>query len=191
MLARGTQTIINQVQAMKRMVDDFRDYARLPSPTMAPVDINALVREVLVLYEGSRVMIHAELAADASPVLGDATQLRQVIHNLVQNAQDATPPAAGPVLLQTRLAESGRRVRLTVQDNGPGFPEAILKRAFEPYVTTKSKGTGLGLAVVKKIMDEHGGRIDIGHRLDGDRIVGARVSLLFKVAQTQQDEATS
>ena len=103
----------------------------------------------------------------------------------------ATPSGAGPVLLQTRLTESGRRVRLVVQDNGPGFPEAILKRAFEPYVTTKSKGTGLGLAVVKKIMDEHGGRIDIGHRMDGDRILGARVSLSFKVAETQQDEATS
>jgi nitrogen fixation/metabolism regulation signal transduction histidine kinase len=92
MLERSTTTIVNQVEAMKNLVNAFRDYARLPTPVMAPVDLNALVREVLVLYEGSRVMIHAELAPSLPPVLGDATQIRQVIHNLLQNAEDALMP---------------------------------------------------------------------------------------------------
>lgn len=190
LLGRSVRIIVDQVDAMKRLVNDFRDYARLPAAQLMPIDLNALISDILVLYDPTSVPVQLDLEP-VPLVLADAQQVRQVIHNLVQNAQDATPPGAGPVLLQTRLTESGRRVRLVVQDNGPGFPEAILKRAFEPYVTTKSKGTGLGLAVVKKIMDEHGGRIDIGHRLDGERILGARVSLSFKVAQTQQDEATS
>ncbi len=190
LLAKSVRTIVDQVDAMKRLVNEFRDYARLPAAQLAPIDLNALVTDILGLYDQAVVPVRLDLSP-CPPVLADVQQVRQVIHNLVQNAQDATPPGAGPVLLQTRLAESGRRVRLLVQDHGPGFPEAILKRAFEPYVTTKAKGTGLGLAVVKKIMDEHRGRVDIAHRMDGDRIAGARVSLSFMVADTQQDEATS
>ncbi len=188
LLARSVRTIVDQVDAMKRLVNEFRDYARLPAAQLAPLDLNALVSDILGLYDQAVVPVRLDLEP-CPPVLADAQQVRQVIHNLVQNAQDATPPGAGPVLLQTRLAENGRRVRLVVQDSGPGFPEAMLKRAFEPYVTTKAKGTGLGLAVVKKIMDEHRGRVDIGHRMDGDRIAGARVSLSFMVADTQQNDA--
>ena len=90
------------------------------------------------------------------------------------------PDAA--VLLRTRRSDSGKWVRLAVLDQGPGFAEHILKRAFEPYVTTKAKGTGLGLAVVKKIMDEHGGRIDLSNRLTEGKVAGAQVSLSFAVA---------
>ena len=190
LLAKSVRTIVDQVDAMKRLVNEFRDYARLPAAQLAPLDLNALIADILGLYDPSAVPVQLDLSP-CPPVLADAQQVRQVVHNLVQNAQDATPPGAGPVLLQTRLAENGRRVRLVVQDCGPGFPEAILKRAFEPYVTTKAKGTGLGLAVVKKIMNEHRGRVDIAHRMDGDRIAGARVSLSFMVADTQQNEATS
>ena len=86
------------------------------------------------------------------------------------------------VLLRTRVGDSGRWVRLSVIDQGPGFSEPILKRAFEPYVTSKPKGTGLGLAVVKKIMDEHGGRVDISNRLIDGKVAGAQVSLSFEVA---------
>jgi len=113
--------------------------------------------------------------------------VRQVVHNLVQNAQDATPPGAPAVLLRTRASDGGRWVRLQVLDHGPGFAEAILKRAFEPYVTSKAKGTGLGLAVVKKIIDEHGGRIDIGHWQDDEGQGGAQVSLSLRVATLQQN----
>jgi nitrogen fixation/metabolism regulation signal transduction histidine kinase len=123
-------------------------------------------------------------------IKGDATQLRQVIHNLLQNAQDAVADRANAsVLLETKTVEYGdpdilgrtpRAVRMTVSDNGPGFPARILTRAFEPYVTTKAKGTGLGLATVKKIVDEHGARIDIRNRdMTESEDGGAQISILF------------
>ncbi|GAB6847011.1 MULTISPECIES: PAS domain-containing sensor histidine kinase [Paraburkholderia] len=190
-LKRGATTIVNQVAAMKQMVDNFRDYARTPPAVLANLQLNDLVSEVLTLYgiEEGKSAIHVELAA--LPVIrGDATQLRQVIHNLLQNAQDAVADVEQPrVLLETRTVEYGDpdaegktrvAVRLTVSDNGPGFPARILTRAFEPYVTTKAKGTGLGLAMVKKIVDEHGARIDIRNRLRaGDVVEGAQISILF------------
>jgi len=112
--------------------------------------------------------------------------LRQVLHNLLQNAQDATESAGNSnlahcVTLKTQWLESAGRVRLSVLDCGTGFPEHILKRVFEPYVTTKTRGTGLGLAVVKKIADEHGARVDIVNRVVGAKVVGAQVSLSFTV----------
>jgi nitrogen fixation/metabolism regulation signal transduction histidine kinase len=129
------------------------------------------------------VPVRAELDPAAPRILGDAQQLRQVIHNLLQNAQDATEGRpTREVLVRTQWNEASRRVRLVVQDSGAGFPEHILKRAFEPYVTTKTKGTGLGLAVVKKIADEHGARIDLKNRTDNGVVLGAQVSLSFAVA---------
>ena len=193
MLGRSVDTIVNQVQAMKTLVNEFRDYARLPSAHLVPLDLNALVTEVLGLYGAAQESgrLHAELAPALPPIVGDHTQLRQVIHNLVQNALDAVAEREdGQVSLVTEVArtEQGapRVVRLHVLDNGPGFSEKVLKRAFEPYVTTKSKGTGLGLAVVKKIADEHGARIRIAN-LGGDAADpavpgltrGAQVSLSF------------
>jgi nitrogen fixation/metabolism regulation signal transduction histidine kinase len=116
-------------------------------------------------------------------IMGDAQQLRQVLHNLLQNAQDATEGAAvREVTVLTQWNEAARRARLIVQDTGSGFPAHILKRAFEPYVTTKAKGTGLGLAVVKKIAEEHGARIDLKNRIENGVVVGAQVSLSFAVA---------
>jgi nitrogen fixation/metabolism regulation signal transduction histidine kinase len=171
LLNRSVSTIVTQVQAMKQLVDEFRDYARLPAAKLEPLDLNALAHEVLALY--GQPIEHGRLKAELEPhmprILGDATQLRQVIHNLVQNALDAVGEREhGLVQLQTQTArgEDGgvRAVRLNVLDNGGGFPDKVLKRAFEPYVTTKTKGTGLGLAVVKKIADEHGARVRIGNR---------------------------
>ncbi len=190
-LKRGATTIVNQVAAMKQMVDDFREYARTPPAVLASLQLNELVTEVLALYgiDERKSAIRVELSA--LPVIrGDATQLRQVIHNLLQNAQDAVADVENPrVLLETKTVEYGDpdadgkvrvAVRLTVSDNGPGFPARILTRAFEPYVTTKAKGTGLGLATVKKIVDEHGARIDIRNRMRaGDVIEGAQISILF------------
>ncbi|WP_310630386.1 ATP-binding protein [Paraburkholderia sp.] len=160
MLARATQTIVNQVEAMKSMVNDFRDYARMPLPSLAPVDLNALIREVLVLYESSRVEIHTQLGEALPAVNGDATQLRQVIHNLLTNAEDALSEHEEP-RIEILTRRDGRRVELVIRDNGTGFPPALLARAFEPYVTTKPRGSGLGLAIVKKIVDEHRGEITI------------------------------
>ena len=185
LLTKSVKTIVDQVEAMKRLVNEFRDYARLPAAELAPVDLNALVSEVMQLYlsDNAVVPVITELDSNAKPILGDAQLLRQVIHNLLQNAQDAQEGKDNAlVTLKTDYSETSNRVRLTVRDNGSGFPEHILKRAFEPYVTTKVKGSGLGLAVVKKIADEHGARIDISNRVTDGMIQGAQVSLSFALA---------
>lgn len=159
-LERATQTIITQVDVMKAMVDAFSQYARAPETRLAALDVNQVVREVLTLYEAHKVRIQPELAPVLPPVRGDQAKLRQVIHNLVQNAEDAVESVDGPaIVVRTEPAAGG--VRLRVRDNGCGFPEHILARAFEPYVTTKARGTGLGLAIVRKIVEEHQGMIEI------------------------------
>ena len=187
MLSKSVKTIVDQVDAMKRLVNDFRDYARLPTAELKPLDLNALVTDVMQLYadDASVLPVRVELDPAATAIRGDAQQLRQVIHNLLQNAQDAQEGRGTEhpvqITLKTEYSSSARRVRLIVRDNGSGFPDHILKRAFEPYVTTKSKGTGLGLAVVKKIADEHGARIDISNRVADGAVQGAQVSLSFAV----------
>ena len=185
LLTKSVKTIVDQVDAMKRLVNEFRDYARLPAAELKPVDLNALINDVIQLYgaDNAVVPVRAELDLQAPLIKGDAQQLRQVIHNLVQNAQDAQEGLAHAVVtVKTEYAKATSRVRLSVRDNGSGFPEHILKRAFEPYVTTKVKGTGLGLAVVKKIADEHAARVDISNRVTDGVVTGAQVSLSFAVA---------
>jgi nitrogen fixation/metabolism regulation signal transduction histidine kinase len=193
LLTKSVKTIVDQVDAMKRLVNEFRDYARLPAAELKPVNLNALVQDTLHLYDsGTAVPVCLELDAQCPPVLGDAQQLRQVVHNLLQNALDACESANTvaqddrSVILRTQWQPATGRVRLSVLDRGTGFPEHILKRAFEPYVTTKAKGTGLGLAVVKKIADEHGSRIDIANRVVDGVVVGAQVSLSLAVDNSAQ-----
>ena len=186
MLTRSSRTIVNQVEALKNMVNDFRDYARTPPPTLAPVDLNALAREVLDLYDNG-IEMGVELAEGLPPVLADATQIRQVLHNLVKNAKEALkehPPAAARVSIATRRQE--RRAVLAVCDNGAGFPARILDRAFEPYVTSKARGTGLGLAIVKKIIDEHRGDVHLGNRDGG----GAEVTIALPFAGQETKVST-
>ena len=162
-LRHATQTIINQVAALKTMVDDFRNYARMPAPVPVRLDLNALVVDVLALYENSSVPIVRRMAHALPPVHADPAQIRQVLHNLVQNAQDALVEREKP-LIEVRTELAGDRVQLSVADNGCGFHEDMMSRIFEPYVTTKPRGTGLGLAIVKKIVDEHRGEIEIENR---------------------------
>jgi nitrogen fixation/metabolism regulation signal transduction histidine kinase len=229
-LVRGASTIVNQVAAMKRMVDDFREYARVPPARLGPLDLNALIEEVAGLYGADSAAIDVnratsttgaplqlQLAAGLPLIEGDATQLRQVIHNLLSNAQEAmahmpaeAQPASPRILVRTELVSVGevaggpagsgaRAVRLAVEDSGPGFATNILRRAFEPYVTTKPSGTGLGLAMVKKIVDEHGARIELVNRnpvppvpgaASAAAAPGATVTILFRrLAQTEQDAA--
>ena len=174
-LTRGTQTIIAQVGAMKHMVDDFGIYARQPRPgTMQSVDVGVLLKDVLALYENLRPHIDLNLPSEPLVVMGEPTRLRQVFHNLLQNAIDAQAESQEPhydIDLETRNDE----IVLAFGDAGPGFPDSVLRRAFEPYVTTKAKGTGLGLAIVKKIVDEHHGRVDLANRAPR----GARVTLVL------------
>lgn len=177
MLNRSTQTIINQVQAMKNMVNEFSDYARMPAPELASIDLNALIGEVLGLYETSQARITLELDPRLPPVHGDASQLRQIIHNLLRNAEDAQDGSdEAQIGVFTKYADA--MAELTVTDCGPGFPPEIMARVFEPYVTTKARGTGLGLAIVKKIVDEHQGTIRINNR----QPLGAEVSIRLPLA---------
>ncbi|MET3106889.1 nitrogen fixation/metabolism regulation signal transduction histidine kinase [Oxalobacteraceae bacterium GrIS 2.11] len=189
-LSKSTTTIVNQVNSMKRMVDDFRDYARTPPAMLTPLNLNGLIDEVMNLYIGgdNADVIHVKLSPDLPTVLGDATQLRQVIHNLLQNAQDSVNEQHGTTSARhidviTEVVHYNNSddktlsaASLSIIDNGTGFSSKILARAFEPYVTSKPRGTGLGLAVVRKIIEEHGGRIDIKNRSDGN---GAKISILL------------
>ncbi|MEO8566685.1 MAG: ATP-binding protein [Betaproteobacteria bacterium] len=163
-LTRATRTIVAQVGAMKHMVDDFAIYARQSRPgRMQPVDINALLLDVLGLYENLRPHVSLRLAEGDPVIHGEPTRLRQVIHNLLQNAIDAQAESPDPAY-DIGLEVRGDEVALSIGDRGGGFPDDVVRRAFEPYVTTKAKGTGLGLAIVKKIAEEHHGRVTIENR---------------------------
>ena len=191
MLVRGVGVIVDQVEAMKQLVNEFRDYARLPSAQLHPLALNGLALDVASLYGQAQEQgqLTLSLGSDLPDILGDAAQLRQVIHNLVQNALDAVSSREAPQVVLATEAVRGEAdgavtaVRLSVVDNGPGFDEQVLRRAFEPYVTTKPRGTGLGLAVVKKIADEHRARVRLRNRHEGDvpdaPVTGARVSISF------------
>ncbi len=203
-LVRGAATIVSQVAAMKRMVDDFRKYAAVPPADLVPLDLNPLIEEVAQLYESGSPTngggITLQLESGLPRIEGDETQLRQIIHNLIVNAQDALSlaPAERPsrIILRTETvtvrepgAAPAAAVRLTVEDNGPGFAAHILKRAFEPYVTSKPNGTGLGLAMVKKIVDEHGARVELFNRTGGN--AGASVVIVFRRLAATADTRNS
>ena len=179
-LRRGAGTIVAQVAAMKQMVDDFAVYARQPLPgRMQAVDLTALLQDVLALYENLRPQVALSLPAAPLVIQGEPTRLRQVFHNLLQNAIDAQADSPTP-RYEITLAERPDGAALTFADAGPGFGDEVLHRAFEPYVTTKAKGTGLGLAIVKKIIEEHHGRVELANRVPH----GAQVTLIFRHAGT-------
>lgn len=184
-LERSTATIINQVEAMKNLVNDFRDYARLPTPKFLPVDLAALLQEILDLYESSALRIVTHFEADLPLLYADAAQMRQIIHNLLQNAEDALAEHPAPRLEITATRLDARHARLLFCDNGSGFPPELLARAFEPYFTTKSKGTGLGLAIIKKIVDEHGGEVRIGNSHETG---GALIAMTLPLYLPETDE---
>ncbi len=174
MLKRATGTIVNQVTALKGMVDDFSQYARASRMSAEQISLNDLVREVLVLYESMGVPIEPHLADNLPLVAADPALLRQVLHNLIQNAIDALAGAEQPrIVVSSALADEG--IELSVLDNGAGIADTMIGRIFEPYVTTKPKGTGLGLAIVKKIVDEHHGQIQV----ENVKPHGAHVSIVL------------
>ena len=180
LLDRATHTIIQQVEAMKQMVNAFSEYARTPRMEIARFDVNALIREVCDLYahQEKPLAITLSLAPDLPPIEADAGRLRQVLHNLLRNALEALEHQdEGRVEISTRRVTSPEAdlIEIKVSDNGPGFLRDIVHQAFEPYVTSKPKGTGLGLAIVKKLVEEHGGHIVARNREQG----GAEISILI------------
>lgn len=193
-LQRSTETIVNQVEALKKMVNEFSEYARIPELEMVQIDFNRLIHEVLALYETSNAKtessqcpeIKLALSANLLLIRGDPARLRQVIHNLLQNAQDALADTKnGTITVSTDMISGS--VKLCIIDNGKGFAEEIKTLAFEPYVTTKPRGTGLGLPIVKKIVDEHNGAIQI----ENIQPHGARVTITLPAINPEQVASTA
>ena len=209
LLARATHTIVSQVNAMKTMVNEFSEYARAPVLNLSTLDLNQLVRDVLPLYDAmnseNQVKLELHLAQQLPAIQGDTTMLRQVLHNLLQNAHDSLATAVNAehnakesTIVMTTFVQNNK-VKLSIADNGSGFPTDLLARAFEPYVTTKRHGTGLGLAIVKKMIEEHKGTITIENQFEslatqsinlqaseGLPIVsGALITLLFPISQSE------
>lgn len=188
LVTKSVKTIVDQVDALQRLVNEFRDFGRLPQARLQALDMNEMLGEMMPLYDNVNAVVPVrwQLQEGLPPILGDAAQLRQVVHNLIQNAQDACAQSPrAQVEVRTEMRPQSQRVRLSVHDNGSGFSEAVLQRAFEPYVTTKASGTGLGLAVVKKIADEHHARIELKNKLQDELVTGAQVSLSFRLADSQ------
>jgi nitrogen fixation/metabolism regulation signal transduction histidine kinase len=186
MLRRSTNTIISQVSAMKTMVNEFSEYARAPALNLAEVNLNKLIEDVLALYETMGVEVKMKLDSSLPIVLGDATMLRQVLHNLLQNAQDALEGQSKPTILVSSETQKDK-VKLSVIDNGEGFPVEIMSRVFEPYMTTKRHGTGLGLSIVRKIIEEHKGSIKIENQKQGGACVIITLPIAVKKRGTGND----
>ena len=169
-LARSTDTIIKQVAAMKEMVEAFRNYARAPSLKLEKQDLNKIIEEVLLLYEAGACTFDAVFSNIPAVMYADATAMRQVLHNIFKNAAEAAEEAAQPEV-HIHTANADGQITLTVTNNGKSFGKDMLANAFEPYVTDKPTGTGLGLPVVKKIVEEHGGRIALSNPAEGGACV--------------------
>ena len=194
LLDRATRTIVHQVEVMKEMVKAFSEYARTPKLSLQSLDVNRLIDDVLELYRGESgpVRISAHLARDLPAVEADPGRMRQLLHNLIKNAQEALHDRAGQALwVRTASVNEGGfcGVELTVEDNGPGIPEELKGKIFEPYVTTKPKGSGLGLAIVKKIVEEHGGSILAQNRPEGGARIIVRLPLRGALVLPEQAAA--
>ena len=189
LLERATHTIVQQVDAMKQMVNAFSDYARAPEVQLARFSLNQLTAEVVELYrlQDPGVAIVLELDPELPEIEADRGRVRQILANLLSNGIEALAGVAGAAItVRTRWLRTVKppQAEITVSDNGPGFREDILRRAFEPYVTSKARGTGLGLAIVQRIVEEHGGRINAENLATG----GARVRVLLPATADKRTE---
>jgi nitrogen fixation/metabolism regulation signal transduction histidine kinase len=192
-LDRGTETIVQQVEAMKEMVDAFSEYARAPRFEMTSLDLNRLVTEVTELYRaqvvGRGVRLKVALDPQVAAIVADHGRLRQLLHNLLVNAVEALEGQPdGEIAVTTRLSQrSGDEVaEIEVADNGPGFQRELIGQVFDPYVTTKAKGTGLGLAIVRKIVEEHGGHIEADNLAAG----GARIRIELPLNESTRGQTS-
>jgi nitrogen fixation/metabolism regulation signal transduction histidine kinase len=181
-------------------VNEFSEYARAPSANLTKLNINKLIKDVSALYDSNKdfvgddiaktgnlgIKISYDLMPDMPDIMGDATMLRQVLHNLMQNAQDALSHTKQPEI-QVSTSFDAASIKLSVQDNGQGFPADLLSHAFEPYVTTKAHGTGLGLAIVKKMVEEHFGQIKIENNATG----GACITIVLPIEKAVSNKQTN
>jgi nitrogen fixation/metabolism regulation signal transduction histidine kinase len=184
-LGKSSDTIVAQVEALRRLVDAFGDYAREPELQLQPVRLDELVREIVALYEqgGNRIRFELELEPGPDGLLADSGRLRQLLHNLIRNAAEAGGEGDVTLVIRSRTAApTGQpQVQLDLLDDGPGFPQMVLDKPFEPYVSNKSRGSGLGLAICRKIVSEHDGAIAIGNRPEG----GARVTVTLPLKRAR------
>ncbi len=191
LLKRTSNTIVAQVDALKQMVNDFRDFAKLPAANLKPLHLSHLIPEVMELYGTAGTRVNVTIESDLPPISADAAQLRQVLHNLIGNAVDSTADTPHPKINLTisksvKPDSRTRTILMILEDNGPGFSPSVLDRAFEPYVTTKPTGTGLGLPMVKKIIEEHHAKIMLGNKIaDDGQILGARVTIVFPIPEIE------
>ncbi|HWM41209.1 MAG TPA: ATP-binding protein, partial [Burkholderiales bacterium] len=186
LLDRSTQTIVQQVEAMKQMVAAFSEYAKAPDMHVSEFDLGALVRQVSDLYhaQDSRVAFGLSLDPKAELLEADPGRIRQLLNNLLTNSLEALDGTPNPVIM-IETKRVGGQVALTVVDNGPGFQGGLLEQAFDPYVTSKPKGTGLGLAIVRRIVEEHGGQVEVDNAPQG----GARVRITLPAAAREARRA--
>jgi nitrogen fixation/metabolism regulation signal transduction histidine kinase len=186
LLDRSTQTIVQQVEAMKQMVAAFSEYAKAPDMHVSEFDLGALVRQVSDLYhaQDSRVAFGLSLDPKAALLEADPGRIRQLLNNLLTNSLEALDGTPNPVIM-IETKRVGDQVALTVVDNGPGFQGSLLEQAFDPYVTSKPKGTGLGLAIVRRIVEEHGGQVEVDNAPQG----GARVRITLPAAAREARRA--
>ena len=187
LLSRSISTIVTQVSAMKQMVDDFRNYAKLPPASLKETDMNRLVKEIVALYVQAGKPVECQTEEPLPTILADEAQLRQVFHNLLSNSLDAIASKAdGKIVISTQTLQTEGKpigIRLQVTDNGTGFSPSILHKSFEPYATTKATGTGLGLPMVKKIVDEHKAEISLRNVTnESSQPCGAQVSIDFRIS---------
>jgi nitrogen fixation/metabolism regulation signal transduction histidine kinase len=177
LLDRASGTIVSQVEALRKLVDAFGDYAQEPHLSLEPIQLDVLIREVVALYQqgDSSLRFKLDLCPGPDGLAADSGRLRQLLHNLISNAKEAREGDASSISIQSSRKERGssRWLELELQDNGPGFPSQVLEKPFEPYVSNKTNGSGLGLAICRKIVSEHNGSITISNPDDG----GAQVSI--------------
>ena len=184
MLSRSIKTIVDQVAALKGMVNAFNEYSRNPDRKSELVDVNQLVLDVIELYRATSVAIETKLENKNIFLWGDTGKLRQVLHNLIQNSEQALMGHTNPeILIETVATPDATQIR--IQDNGPGLSDEVMSRAFDPYYTTKAKGTGLGLAIVRKIIEEHDGAVSIRN---GE--VGAVIEITLPLSHTIDNAKT-
>jgi nitrogen fixation/metabolism regulation signal transduction histidine kinase len=186
MLDRYTHTIVQQVEAMKSMVNAFTEYARSPQPLSERIDLNAMLEEIALLYheDNTEVAINLKLDKSIPEIEVDNVRLRQLVHNLIKNSLE-TLEGEGWIRLQTACVEKSGRywIEFTVEDSGKGIADEVAQNLFDPYVTTKTTGSGLGLAIVQKIVDEHGGSVRVGRADQG----GAKFTVLLPISDAAND----